>query len=132
MLGRRTYEVVLGFDAWPYGERPVFVLVSNAVHVPEGLERSVRCLSVDPIAVVRQLEALGYRHIWVDGGETVRRFLRAGLIDELVLTRVPVLIGSGIPLFGPLDADVALEHVQTRTLPNGLIQSTYLVPARSL
>jgi dihydrofolate reductase len=67
------------------------------------------------------------KHAYIDGGITIQRFLRAGLIQRLVITRVPVLIGSGRPLFGALDGDVKLRHVATRSYPSGLVQSEYIV-----
>ena len=80
-----------------------------------------------PAEILSLLEARGFQHVYVDGGLTVQAFLRAGLINRLVITRVPVLIGSGIPLFGPVDADIRLEHVATRQLSGGAIQSEYSV-----
>jgi dihydrofolate reductase len=63
----------------------------------------------------------------VDGGITIQRFLRAGLIQRLIITRVPVLIGSGIPLFGAVPRDIPLQHVATRHYPSGLVQSEYRI-----
>jgi dihydrofolate reductase len=65
----------------------------------------------------------------VDGGLTIQQFLRAGLVQHIVITRVPVLIGDGIPLFGPLDADIHLTHVATRHLAGGAVQSEYTIRA---
>ena len=65
----------------------------------------------------------------MDGGITIERFLRAGLIQRLIITRVPVLIGDGIPLFGTLPHDVRLRHIATRSYQSGLVQSEYLVAA---
>jgi riboflavin biosynthesis pyrimidine reductase len=87
----------------------------------------VEHLSGDPAEIVARLEARGIQHIYVDGGITIQRFLQAGLIQRLVITRVPVLIGSGIPLFGALPRDVLVKHVATRTYTGGLVQSEYLV-----
>jgi dihydrofolate reductase len=67
------------------------------------------------------------QHLYVDGGVTIQRFLEAGLIQRLIITRIPVLLGSGIPLFGPLPHDVRLEHVATRAYPSGLVQSEYVI-----
>jgi dihydrofolate reductase len=81
----------------------------------------------EPREIVARLDAQGVRHAYVDGGVTIQRFLRAGLIQRLIVTRVPVLIGQGIPLFGALDADVPLRHVATRSYASGLVQSEYAV-----
>ncbi|HET7041535.1 MAG TPA: dihydrofolate reductase family protein [Gemmatimonadales bacterium] len=126
IIGRKTYETVLGFDRWPYGTKPVFVLSSGPVASPPAgavLER----LSGTPEEVVTLLAARGFQHLYVDGGVTIQRFLRAGRIDRLIVTRVPVLIGAGIPLFGPLEADIPLRHLSTRPLAGGLVQSEYEV-----
>jgi dihydrofolate reductase len=69
------------------------------------------------------------RHVYVDGGITIQRFLQAGLIQRLTITRIPVLLGAGIPLFGPLQSDLRLRHVATRQYASGLVQSEYEVAA---
>ena len=99
VIGRNTFETVLSFDSWPYGTKPVFVLSTRALRpAPPGA--LVEQMSGPPAEIVSLLSARGIRHIYVDGGVTIQRFLQAGLIQRLVVTRVPVLIGSGIPLFG--------------------------------
>ena len=85
----------------------------------------VEWMSGEPAEIVAKLEASGTKHAYIDGGVTVQRFLRAGLIQRLVVTRVPVLIGEGIPLFGSLPHDVKLRHVATHTYPSGLVQTEY-------
>ena len=128
VIGRHTYDVVLAFDPWPYGRKPVFVLSTHAIPTaPPGAV--VEHLSGEPAEVVATLEARGIQHIYVDGGITIQRFLQAGLIQRIVVTRVPVLIGTGIPLFGPLQRDIRLEHVATRSFVSGLVQSEYVVIA---
>jgi dihydrofolate reductase len=82
-----------------------------------------------PAEIVSRLSASGAHHLYVDGGITIQRFLRAGLVQRLIITRVPVLIGDGIPLFGPLAGDIRLHHVATRHFPSGLVQSEYRVAA---
>ena len=125
IIGRRLYEVALGFGAWPYGPKPVFVLSTRELATaPEGAV--VERLSGTPAEVLASVESRGFQHAYVDGGVTIQRFLNAGLIERLVITHVPVLIGSGIPLFGPLDHDVRLRHVQTKILSSGLVQSEYV------
>jgi hypothetical protein len=80
-----------------------------------------------PADIVAKLAADGARNLYVDGGITIQGFMRAGLIHRLVVTRVPVLIGEGIPLFGALPHDVPLRHVATRHYPSGLVQSEYRI-----
>jgi dihydrofolate reductase len=126
VIGRNTYETVLGFDAWPYGEKPVFVLSTRPLP-PAPTGATVERMAGEPADIVSRLAARGFRHAYVDGGITIQRFLRAGLIQRLVVTRVPVLIGSGIPLFGELPRDVLLRHVATRQYASGLVQSEYVV-----
>jgi dihydrofolate reductase len=128
VIGRGTYETVLGFGGrWAYGRTPVVVLSARPLDLSALKDLPVEQMSGDPAEIVARLEARGVRHIYVDGGVTVQRFLRAGLIQRLVLTRVPVLIGEGLPLFGPLETDVPLRHVRTRDFPSGLVQSEYLI-----
>ncbi|HUA79602.1 MAG TPA: dihydrofolate reductase family protein [Dyella sp.] len=128
VIGRKTYETVLGFGAWVYGEKPVFVLSSHALAPPPD-GAIVQRMFGDPHAIVSKLGAQGIRHAYVDGGLTIQGFLRAGLIQRLVVTRVPILIGTGIPLFGPLAGDIKLKHIATRSYASGLVQSEYEVVA---
>jgi dihydrofolate reductase len=126
IIGRKTYETVLAFDTWPYGQKPVFVLSTRPIApAPDGAV--VEHLSVPLAAVPSQLATRGIQHVYVDGGITVQGFLRAGFIQRLIITRVPVLIGTGIPLFGPTTRDIHLKHIATRQYASGLVQSEYEV-----
>jgi len=126
VIGRKTYETVLGFGGWAYGTKPVFVLSTRPL-APAPAGAVVEHMSGAPAEIVARLAARGIGHVYVDGGLTIQRFLRAGLIQRLIVTRVPVLIGTGIPLFGPLERDIVLQHVGTRQFSSGLVQSEYLV-----
>jgi dihydrofolate reductase len=126
VIGRNTYDIVLAFPAWPYGAKPVFVLSSRPLR-PAPAGAVVEPMSGEPADIVRALAARGIQQIYVDGGITVQRFLNAGLIQRLIVTRVPVLIGTGIPLFGPTPHDITLRHVATRSYAGGLVQSEYEV-----
>ena len=128
VIGRKTYETVLAFDTWPYGQKPVFVLSTRPL-APAPDAALVEHLSGPLAAIPSQLEARGIQHVYVDGGITVQGFLRAGLIQRLIITRVPVLIGTGIPLFGSTTRDIVLKHIATRQYASGLVQSEYEVVA---
>jgi dihydrofolate reductase len=129
VIGRRTFEKVLTFGSWPY-EKPVFVLSTRAIAAaPPGAV--VERMSGAPAEIVSQLAARGVGHIYVDGGITIQRFLQAGLIQRLIITRIPVLLGEGIPLFGALQGDIVLRHVGTRQYAGGLVQSEYVVAAQA-
>jgi dihydrofolate reductase len=127
VIGRKTFETVLSFDAWPYGSKRVVVLSSRPVDLSVAVARGgvVEQMGGAPEEIVANLSARGARRLYVDGGVTIQRFLRAKLIDRLVITRVPVLIGEGIPLFGSLPQDIRLRHVATRSYPSGLVQTEY-------
>ena len=131
IIGRKTFETVLGFETWPYGEKRVVVLSSEPVDLAAAVARGglVEQMCGPPAEILSNLSARGAQHLYVDGGITIQRFLRAGLIDRLVITRVPVLIGDGIPLFGSLPRDIRLRHIATRAYPSGLVQSEYEVGA---
>jgi dihydrofolate reductase len=127
VIGRGTFETVLAFPTWPYGDKRVVVLSSRPLDLSRVKGGVVDQMSGDPRDIVAKLDAQGVKHAYIDGGITIQRFLRAGLIQRLVITRVPVLIGNGRPLFGPLDGDVKLRHVSTRAYPSGLVSSEYTV-----
>lgn len=126
VMGRGSYEKVLTFDEWPY-DLPVLVLseqLANA-QVPEALRGKLRFSSLTPKDTMEELARQDVHRVYVDGGRLVQSFLRDGLIADLVITSVPVLIGSGRPLFGELPQDVDLKLVSSRSFPSGLVQSSY-------
>ncbi len=126
VIGRNTFDVVLGMPGWPYGKRRVVVLTSCAIDHSK-VRGKIEVMSGNPRQIVSQMAASGANHLYVDGGATVQRFLREGLVTHLCITRVPVLIGEGIPLFGPVPQDVKLKHLSTRTFNGGLVTSEYEV-----
>lgn len=122
IMGRTSYETVLGFDEWPY-DKPVFVISSTLT------ESGRDGVSVHPDidSVVAAFTAAGHRDAYVDGGATIQSFLSAGLIDTITLSYAPVLIGNGAPLFGGLPQDIELELVKVSQLPADFAQVTYRV-----
>jgi dihydrofolate reductase len=127
VIGRNTFEKVLTFGVWPYGDKRVVVLSSRPVDLSAAVGGVVEQMTGTPAQIVSHLAASGAHHLYVDGGITIQGFLRAGLIQRLIITRVPVLIGDGIPLFGSLPRDIRLSHIATRHYPSGLVQSEYQV-----
>jgi dihydrofolate reductase len=127
VIGRNTFETVLSLPAWPYGKKRVVVLSSRPIDLSAVREGVVEQMAGSPTEIVARLAATGARHLYVDGGITIQKFLRAGLVQSITVTRVPVLIGSGIPLFGALPRDLRLRHVGTRQYPSGLVKSEYQV-----
>ncbi len=127
VFGRKTFETVLGFPEWPYGNTPVVVLSSRPLDFSTLQGARVEQMSGSPQDIVAQLSTRGFQHAYIDGGVTIQRFLRAGLIQRLTVTRVPVLIGDGIPLFAGLPRDVKLRHVRTQQYASGLVKTEYEV-----
>ena len=127
VIGRKTFEKVLTLGPWPYGEKRVVVLSSRPLDFSAVVGGVVEHMAGSPADIVSQLAARGFHHLYIDGGMTIQRFLREGLLQRLVITRVPVLIGQGIPLFGALPHDIRLRHVATRHYPSGLVQSEYQI-----
>jgi dihydrofolate reductase len=146
VMGRATFDVVRSFPSWPYGSKPVVVLSNRPVTGGKGdnggrdgkggnggtdtaaeLPDSVEHMSGAPQDIVARLEGRGWKHLYVDGGKTIQAFLAAGLIGRLIINRLPILLGSGIPLFGPLPGDIRLEHIRTQTYPGGMVQTEYRV-----
>jgi dihydrofolate reductase len=130
VIGRRTFDVVLKLGHLPvYGGKPLVVLSGRPLDVSTPTHGALEQMSGEPAEIVKRLEARGFRHAYIDGGLTIQRFLAAGLVDRLIMTRVPVLIGEGIPLFGPVPNEIPLHHIVTNTYKGGLVQSEYEIGA---
>jgi len=129
VIGRKTFEVVLGFGGWAYGKKPVVVLSSQPLDFSSIKDGVVEQMSGEPAEIVERLKARGFQHAYIDGGITIQRFLAAGLVHRLIITRVPILIGAGIPLFGSLPQDISLRHIATRSYKGGLVQTEYEISA---
>lgn len=126
VMGRNTYELVLTFGGWHY-QKPVVVLSTRGVAIAPDLESKVFQTSGSPSEVRAFCTARGWNSLYIDGGVTIQRFIAAGLLDRIIVTRVPVLLGSGLSLFGAVPSDVKLTHVATRGYETGLVQSEYSV-----
>lgn len=129
VMGRNTYDIVLGFGAWSYGGTPVFVLTHHPIDQPQDPAACVESMSGSPEEVVTLLSKRGLKNLYVDGGQTIQDFMRAGQIQRMIVTRIPVLLGEGIPLFGHLEQDIQFKCVRTGILTNGLEQAQYEIVA---
>ncbi len=124
VMGRKTFETVLSFDSWPYA-KPVFVLSRRGVKVPKELKDKAEVVDADPKELTKQLGQKGFHNLYIDGGVTIQGFLQENLIDEMTITRVPVLLGDGISLFGKLSRRQYFKHVKTEVINDMLAKSHY-------
>ena len=127
VMGHNTFEQVLTFGQWPYGATPVVVMSRRAAPLPSDIPETVTSSQETPADLVARLAEEGKRHLYIDGGLLIQSFLAEGLIDELTITVIPILLGAGKPLFGPLPSDVDLSHVATRVYDFGFVQHKYRV-----
>ncbi|MGB3279579.1 MAG: dihydrofolate reductase family protein [Pseudorhodobacter sp.] len=131
IMGRGTYETVLGFGQWPYS-LPVIVMSQSlgVESIPDALADMIAICDMEPEALVAALSEEGWQKVYVDGGQVLQSFIRAGLLSDITLTQVPVLIGEGRPLFGTLPADVRLEHQGCVSFASGLVKTKYRLVGR--
>ena len=129
VMGRGTFEKALTFGPWPF-QKPVVVLSKNLSQsgLRTDLEGKVRVTSLAPRPLMESLAAEGWKRAYVDGGKVIQSFLKEGLIRDMILTRIPVLLGEGICLFAETKGDIALRHIETRSFASGLVQSKYDIP----
>jgi len=125
VMGRSTFEKVLTFGEWFY-TKPVFVLSSSLTEVPENLIGKVEIVKGDIQDVVQNLNSQGYKNLYIDGGKLIQSFLKEDLIDELIINKIPILLGKGIPLFGEIDQRLKFKHTKTEVFNDSLVMSRYL------
>jgi dihydrofolate reductase len=129
IMGKGTFQQVLSFEqGWPY-EKPVVVMSRSLKEkdIPDLLSERVRLSDETPQVLMNQLNTEGWNRAYVDGGKVIQSFLAEGLIEDILLTRIPILIGEGLSLFGPVPHDINLEHLETQSFPSGMVSSKYRV-----
>ena len=124
VMGRKTFEKVLTFRVWPYA-KPVFVLSRSKINIPTDLEGKAETITGTPKKIVEQLKEFGHQNLYIDGGKTIQGFLEEDLIDEMIITTVPILLGDGISLFGKLTQRLRFSHRKTEVLNESLVKSYY-------
>jgi dihydrofolate reductase len=125
VMGRKTFEKVLTFDFWPY-EKPVFVLSNSLDSVPEGIAGMTEIMKGDLRTIVDQLKKREFHNLYVDGGRVIQSFLRKDLIDEMIISWVPIILGSGIPLFGELGIHMKFRLVKAESFDDTLVKCHYV------
>lgn len=126
VMGRSTYEIVLSFGVeWPYTV-PVFLLSSTIKEVPKEYIGKVNIVSGDIKEVVEDINRQGYKNLYIDGGKTIQSFLKEDLIDEMIITRIPIVLGGGIPLFGETPKELLFKLIKSEIFIKEVIQSTYI------
>jgi dihydrofolate reductase len=125
VMGRRTFDVVHSFGEWIY-TKPVFVLSRTLKELPEGYEDKAELIMQDPATINDELKTRGFENLYIDGGQVIRNFLRLDLIDEMIITRIPLLLSEGIPLFGEQNGILRFRHEETVVYDNGLVKSYYI------
>ncbi|MFA6303227.1 MAG: dihydrofolate reductase family protein [Legionella sp.] len=127
VMGRVSFEKVQEFDPWPYTNLPVIVLSSEPIDIPNHLKENVTNSDKKPHELMYELAEQNIQHIYLDGGITIQNFLRESLVDEITITIVPVLLGSGRPLFGSLTNDIKLERLSSRSIDGGWVQMHFRI-----
>ncbi|WP_394150218.1 dihydrofolate reductase family protein [Vibrio maritimus] len=126
VMGRNTLEIVLSFDCdWPYS-KPVFVLSNTMTEVPNGLEGKVFLVKGKLQDIVEDLAQKGYQDLYIDGGKTIQSFLKQDLIDELIISTIPVLLGGGISLFGELDKPLKFKHESAKRYVDCIVKNRFV------
>lgn len=126
IMGRNTFETVAGFDVdWPY-QQPVFVLSNTMKKVPEGYEDKIELINGPLTSVLKTIHQKGHHHLYIDGGRTIQHFLAEDLIDEMIITVIPVLLGAGTPLFGNLERALNFECLETTHCIGKIAQNKYI------
>jgi dihydrofolate reductase len=122
VIGRGTYDVVLGFGSWPYEGKRVVVLTNRPAEAKQGAE----LCAATPAELAERLAREGTKHAYIDGGNVIRQFLVAGLVDAFTLNMIPVVLGDGIPLFAPMGAlDLHFELLGAQAYKTGVTQLRY-------
>lgn len=126
VMGRKTFESVRDMEGgpWPYGDTPVWVLTAAGVEVPERLKGKVKLTKGSPQEILTELAASGAKDVYVDGGETIRGFLAAGLLTRIIISKVPITLREGRPLFTEEQAS-QIKEISSNPLSCGIVQATY-------
>ncbi len=128
IMGRASFKNVLSFGDWPY-QKPVIVLSKTLTDndIPKELKNKVEISQLSPEKIMQSVQDRGWKRVYVDGGQVVQSFIRAGLIEDLIITFIPILIGDGQRLFGPVSKDINLKLINSKAFGSGMVQNQYKI-----
>lgn len=124
VMGKNTFQTVLSLGEWPYNKK-VFILSNTLNSIPDHLKEKAEIISGKPKEINDYLAERGYKNLYIDGGKVIQSFLEEDLIDEIIITRIPVILGDGIPLFGKLEKPINFSEVRTEVLSKLLVKTYY-------
>jgi dihydrofolate reductase len=125
VMGRTTFETVCGFDIdWPY-QKPVFVLSNNLDEIPENYKGKAHLVKGELTRILEQIYQQGFSRLYIDGGKTIQSFLKEDLIDDMVITTIPILLGGGTPLFSELTKELEFECTGSKVYLNKIVQNHF-------
>jgi len=131
IMGRKCMDMISSMnltpEQWPYGDTKIIALSNTVKEVPANLKGKVEMYSGDLQALISKLENEGFKHAYIDGGTTIQAFINLKLIDQITITKAPILLGEGKPLFGKTFKDIKLEKAWTIAFPNDFVQVKYKV-----
>jgi dihydrofolate reductase len=125
VMGRNTFDFIAASGQWFYGDKTFIILTSREIQIPANFPQTIETFNGSPSELIDLLNKKGAKHIYLDGGKTIQDFLNAGLVQQIIITRIPILLGKGIPLFGTVPNDIKLKHIETKSYVNGIVQSRY-------
>jgi dihydrofolate reductase len=125
VMGSGTFQTVLTFDIWPYKGIKTIVVSQSLNKATKYAEEDIEFTSLSPKELVLDLERRSFKNAYIDGGKLIQSFLKEDLVDKLIITKIPILIGSGKSLFGNLTFDMLFNHMETKSFSNGFVQSSY-------
>lgn len=131
VIGRNTFEVVKSFGEWIY-DKKVFVVSNSMTSIPNGYEDKIELINGLPSEIVKSIHNKGYNNLYIDGGKTIQNFLEEDLIDEMIISVVPIILGGGKSLFGEMENSKEFQLIDTKVLSDKLVQSHYKKTSRQI
>lgn len=129
IMGRKCMETISAMkltpEQWPYGNLRIITLSNTLKVAPENMQAKIEIFSGDLNDLVMSLHQEGYKHAYIDGGTTIQAFINLKLINEITVTKAPILLGEGIPLFGKTEHPIKLEKAESLAFENDFVQLKY-------